>query len=124
MSNVKSPSVTCVSTETTRQTTRYVPGGKRSDDCREDRRIGRVDVRIAGVDLLAGRIDHAHAAKRRLERLGEPEPHLVRRFVHGAADGGQRVIEERMRRRRRAGNARDGGNDGSNRETRGDCIIG
>src|SRR6059036_3350422 len=85
-SKLKSPSVTCVSTDRTRHITRYVPGASCGS--------GTVDFGIARVDLLAAAIQHTSRAEGGLEALGKPQFELRRRAVNRATDSRCRMVQE------------------------------
>ena len=60
-------------------------------------------MRIFFVELFSGRIKDLDAAKCRLDRLGEPNPHLRRGGMHFTSDSGigtlQKGVGARLRNR-------------------------
>ena len=84
-SKVKSPSVTCVSTDSTRERHSISPRREPWQRHAKQYAVGGVDSPIAAIDLLAAAIEHAHFAECRLEPLREPQLELRRRSVNTAA---------------------------------------
>jgi len=79
----------------------------------EPLRIGRIDLSVVAIDMLAGVVEHMNAAERRLDPLCEPQLHLCWRHMDDAARGGDRVIKTRVRARCLGKHRRRHGNDPS-----------
>src|SRR5439155_17116485 len=77
--------------------------GQRRQRDMQERTVGGIYMRVFFVELFSGRIKDLDAAKCRLDRFGEPKPHLRWRGMHFSSDSGigtlQKGVGARLRNR-------------------------